>query len=85
MTQCGRVWVPVIGEVRQRILEEVHKSKFCIHTGATRMYRDLRMSYWWPCMKREIARFVERCLTCRKVKAEHHQPHGKVQPLAIPM
>ena len=36
-------------------------------------------------MKREIAWFVEQCLTCRKVKAEHHKPHGKVQPLPIPM
>ena len=36
-------------------------------------------------MKREIAGYVERCLTCRKVKDEHQRPHGKVQPLPIPM
>ena len=36
-------------------------------------------------MKREIVGYVERCLTCRKVKAEHQRPHGKVQPLPIPM
>ena len=36
-------------------------------------------------MKREIAGFVERCLNCRKVKAEHQRPHGKVQPLPVPM
>ena len=49
------------------------------------MYRDLRLSYWRPNMKREIVWFVEWCLTCRKVKAEHQRPHGKVQPLPIPM
>ena len=79
------MWVSVTGEVRQKILEEAHKSKFFIHPGATKMYRDLRLSYWWPCMKREIAWFVERCLTCRKVKAEHQRPHGKVHMLPIPM
>ena len=36
-------------------------------------------------MKRVIAWFVEWCLTCRKVKAEHQQPYGKVQPLPISM
>ena len=35
-------------------------------------------------MKRDVAWFVERCLTCRQVKAEHQRPHGKLQPLEIP-
>jgi len=35
-------------------------------------------------MKRDVAWFVERCLTCRRVKAEHQRPHGKLQPLEIP-
>ncbi|KAJ9547405.1 hypothetical protein OSB04_019948 [Centaurea solstitialis] len=48
------------------------------------MYRDLRTDYWWPGMKREVARYVESCLTCLKVKAEHQRPHGKMQPLEIP-
>ena len=28
--------------------------------------------------------FVERGLTCRRVKAEHQRPHGKLQPLEVP-
>ena len=36
-------------------------------------------------MKRDVAWYVERCLTCRKVKAEHQRPHGKMQPLDIPL
>ena len=75
------VW-PGIGTddwgVRQQILEEAHKSKFSIHPGTTKMYRALRLSYWWPCMNEEIAWIVERCMTCRKVKAEHQRPHVKV-------
>ena len=35
-------------------------------------------------MKREIAWFVERCMTCRKFKAEHQKPHDKMYPLPIP-
>ncbi|KAJ9539497.1 hypothetical protein OSB04_032230 [Centaurea solstitialis] len=71
LTRFGRVWVPVTGEARQTLLDEAHKSKFSIHPGATKMYRDLKTDYWWPGMKRDVARYVERCLTCLRVKAEH--------------
>ncbi|KAJ9556692.1 hypothetical protein OSB04_011306 [Centaurea solstitialis] len=84
LTRYGRVWVPRAGAARQTLLEEAHKSRFSIHPGATKMYRDLRTGYWWPGMKRDVARYVESCLTCLKVKAEHQRPHGKMQPLEIP-
>ncbi|KAJ9541664.1 hypothetical protein OSB04_028170 [Centaurea solstitialis] len=84
LTRFGRVWVPRAGTARQTLLEEGHKSRFSIHPGATKMYRDLRTGYWWPGMKRDVARYVESCLTCLKVKAEHQKPHGKMQPLEIP-
>ena len=35
-------------------------------------------------MKREIAHFVEQCLTCQQVKMEHQRPSGLLQPLLIP-
>ncbi|KAI3518312.1 hypothetical protein L1887_06894 [Cichorium endivia] len=85
MTRYGRIWVPAMGETRQTLMDEAHKSKFSIHPGATKMYRDLRGDYWWPGMKRDVAKYVEKCLTCLKVKAEHQRPHGKLQPLEIPV
>jgi len=36
-------------------------------------------------MKQDIAKYVEKCMTCRKVKAEHQKPDGKLQPLEIPV
>ncbi|KAL4555554.1 hypothetical protein LXL04_038176 [Taraxacum kok-saghyz] len=85
LTRYGRVWVPFTGGNIRFLMDEAHMSKFSIHPGATKMYRDLREGYWWPCMKRDVARYVEECLTCRKVKAEHQRPHGKLQPLEIPV
>ena len=35
-------------------------------------------------MKRDVVGFVQRCLTCQKVKAEHQRPDGMLQPLPVP-
>ncbi|GKB95443.1 putative reverse transcriptase domain-containing protein [Tanacetum coccineum] len=39
---------------------------------------------WWPCMKKDIATYVSKCLTCSKVKAEHQRPSGLLQQSEIP-
>ncbi|KAI3729489.1 hypothetical protein L6452_18149 [Arctium lappa] len=80
-----RVWIPKAEELRKRVLEEAHKSRYLVHPGTNKMYRDLKQSYWWPGLKKDIAHFVERCLTCLKVKAEHQRPYGELQSLEIPV
>ena len=35
-------------------------------------------------MKRDVAEYVARCLTCQRVKAEHQRPAGMLKPLSIP-
>ena len=72
-------------EVRQTLLDEAHKPKFSIHPGAIKMYRDLKSDFWWPGMKRDVTKYVEKCLTFLRVKAEHRRPHGKLPPLEIPV
>jgi hypothetical protein len=48
------------------------------------MYHDLKQHYWWTKMKIEIARYVARCDTCRRVKAIHMKAAGPLQSLPIP-
>ncbi|RVX16738.1 Retrovirus-related Pol polyprotein from transposon 17.6 [Vitis vinifera] len=76
--------VPNDEDLRRELLEEAHCSKFAIHPGGTKMYKDLRQNYWWSGMKCDIAQFVAQCLVCQQVKAEHQRPAGSLQPLAIP-
>ncbi|GJT16485.1 putative reverse transcriptase domain-containing protein [Tanacetum coccineum] len=71
-----RIWVPLKGDVRTLIIDEAHKSKYFVHPGADKMYYDLRDRYLWPGMKKDIAEYVTKCLTCSKVKAEHQRPSG---------
>nr|GEZ01072.1 hypothetical protein [Tanacetum cinerariifolium] len=68
----------------QKEAYEAHKSKYSIHPGVDKMYYDLRDSYWWPGIEKDITIYVSRCLTCLKVKAEHQRPSGLLQKLKIP-
>ncbi|GJS05664.1 putative reverse transcriptase domain-containing protein [Tanacetum coccineum] len=79
-----RIWVLLVGGVRTIIMDETHKTRYCVHPGADKMYHDLRDMYWWPRMKRDIAIYVSKCLTYSKVKAEHQRPSGLLQQLEIP-
>ena len=80
-----RMCVPENGQLKRDIMEEAHSSAYAMHPGSTKMYRTLKEHYWWNGMKKEIAGFVSRCLTCQQVKAEHQRPVEKIQLLPIPL
>ncbi|GKA56732.1 putative reverse transcriptase domain-containing protein, partial [Tanacetum coccineum] len=76
-----RSWIPLYGGIRDLIMHESHNSKYSIHPGSDKMYLDLKKLYWWPNMKKDIALYVSKCLTCSKVKAKHQKSSGLlVQP-----
>ncbi|GJT53251.1 putative reverse transcriptase domain-containing protein [Tanacetum coccineum] len=79
-----RIWVQLAGGMRIVVMDEAHKSKYFVHPGADKMYYDLRDMYWWPGMKRDIATYISKCLTCSKVKAEQQRPSGLLQQPEIP-
>jgi hypothetical protein len=80
----NRIVVPKNEEIRQQILDESHLSRYSVHPGSTKMYHDLKQHYCWTKMKIEIARYVARCDTCRRVKAIHMKTAGPLQSLPIP-
>ena len=80
----NRVYVPEDLDLRKEILEEAHCAPYAMHPGSTKMYLTLKPSYWWSGMKKDVAEYISRCLTCQQVKAEHRHPAGELQPLPIP-
>jgi len=81
----GRICVPNDAKVKKLILEEGHKSRLGLHPSMTKMYQDLKETFWWQGMKKDVAQFVSACLTCQKAKVEHQRPGGNLQPLEIPV
>ena len=64
-------------DLKYRIMMKAHNTSFAIHPGSTKLYRDRQPTFWWSNMKREIAEFISRGLTCKRVKTEHQVPKGQ--------
>ncbi|GJX11417.1 putative reverse transcriptase domain-containing protein [Tanacetum coccineum] len=76
-TRCinNQSWLLLFGNLRDLIMHESYKSKYSIHPGSDKMYQDLKKLYWWPNIKAIIAEYVDKCLTCYRVKAEYRDSH----------
>ena len=80
----SRLVIPKDQDLKKKILDEAHLSKFSMHPGSTKMYHDLKLLYWWTRMKREIAQYVSECDTCQRIKVSHLKSAGALQPLSVP-
>ena len=60
----NRICVPEGGKLREQIIIEAHTTPYAMHPGSTKMYRDLKLFYWWPTMRKDVAEFVAKCLIC---------------------
>ena len=75
----GRLCVTNHDRIREELLDECHRSKFSIHPGSNKMYRDMKWQSWWKGMKRDVARYISKCAVCQQVKIEHQRPGGLLQ------
>jgi hypothetical protein len=61
----GRICVPTVKELKDKVLCETHESAYSIHLGGNKMYHDLKATYWWYGMKRDVTKYVTLCDTCQ--------------------
>jgi hypothetical protein len=47
-----------IKELKNKIHQEAHNSAYSIHPGGNKMYQELKATYWWYRMKRDIGKYV---------------------------
>nr|GEX90955.1 putative reverse transcriptase domain-containing protein [Tanacetum cinerariifolium] len=53
----NRSWLLCYGKLRTLIMHESHKSKYSVHSGSDKTYQDIKLLYWWPNMKDDIATY----------------------------
>jgi hypothetical protein len=76
----GRICVPSMKELKDKIHREAQESAYSIHPLGNKMHHHLNATYWWHGMKRDVSI----CDTCQSVKAKHQRPAGLLQPLEVP-
>nr|GEU58836.1 hypothetical protein [Tanacetum cinerariifolium] len=80
-----RALIPNVNNLRKIIMDEAHRSRYSIHPRDDDIYMDVKEYYWWPGMKKNIALYVGKCLTCAKVKAKHQKPSRLLEQSEIPL
>jgi hypothetical protein len=80
----GRIYVPNSKELKILILREMHNVPYAGHPGYQKTIVAVKSQYYWPRMKKEVVDFIAKCLEYQKVKVEHRDPAGFLQPLPIP-
>jgi hypothetical protein len=68
--------------MRENLLKEKHSGGLAGHFGQDKTFAKLSESYFWPGMRDEVKRFVDRCRICQHSKGENRM-WGFYQPLPI--
>ena len=79
----GQLCVPEVDKLREKILEETHIVSHAIHHRTTKIYWTLKSNYWWPFIKKDVAEYVARCLSCQQIKIKHQASTEKFKSLLI--
>ena len=79
----GRIYVPNNKKIKEEILKENHDLVDVGHPGQYRMLELLKRTYWWPGLKEDVKRYVQRCFKCQKNKVQHQRKAGELHPLKI--
>ncbi|XP_028058545.1 uncharacterized protein LOC114262381 [Camellia sinensis] len=80
----GRLCAPNIVELRKEIMDDAYRTRYIIHPSETKMYHDLKRTFWCEGMKKDVGEYVSSYYVCQQVKAKHQRPFGFLQSLEIP-
>jgi len=78
-----RLVIPRTGSCREDLFRLAHDSMG--HFGADKAYANIRSSYYWPNMRRDLeSAYVPGCVDCQRNKSSTSKLKGPLHPLPIP-
>jgi hypothetical protein len=80
--RANKLCVPA-SSVRLLFLQEAHGGGLMRHFGVKKTEDVLSAHFFWPKMRRDVERYVSRCMTCNKAKSRLN-PHGLYMHLSVP-
>ena len=61
----------------------MHNVPYAGHSSYRKIVATVKKQYFWLGMKQYATEYINRCMECQKVKVEHRNPAGLLQPLPI--
>lgn len=80
----GLLYIPDDESLQAKIIRSCHEHPAAGHPGRAATFELLTREYWWPSMRRTIARYIRNCDTCSRIKPARHAPYGFLSPLTVP-
>lgn len=80
----GKIYLSPTSTLIQQIIEDCHSSPTGGHFGFHKTLSRIKLSFWWPNMRRVVKEFLQQCETCQRYKTDCMKPAGLLQPLPIP-
>ncbi|KAL0411708.1 UNVERIFIED_CONTAM: Transposon Ty3-G Gag-Pol polyprotein [Sesamum latifolium] len=68
--------------IRLLLMKEAHFGGLMGHFGISKTLGVLSEHFYWPKMRRDVEKFVRKCIVCHKAKSKLN-PHGLYMPLPI--
>lgn len=66
------------------IMDEYHKIPYSGHSSYQKMITTMKNSYYWEIIKKEVAKYIVKCLEWQYVKVECKNLVELLQPIPIP-
>jgi transposase InsO family protein len=80
----GLLYIPDDAAIKLEVLHANHDVPSAGHHGRARTLELLSRNYYWPQMRKYVARYVDHCDTCSHIKPVRHVPYGLLKPLTLP-
>jgi transposase InsO family protein len=80
----GRLVVPDDGDLRARLLDEIHRQPSTAHPGQEKTKALVCARYYWPGWSTDVRRYVDNCLVCKRTKVWRDRAPGLLKPLPAP-
>ena len=80
----GLILVPDNPGLQKKIIDLCHAHPALGHPGRAKTFEIVTRSYWWPKVRKTIARYVNNCDTCARCKPARHAPYGQLKTLEVP-
>ena len=80
----GLLLIPDNESVQRTIIEKCHDHPAVGHPGRAKKFEIVTRDYWWPSIRKTIARYINNCDVCARAKPVRHMPYGYLKPLEVP-